>query len=89
MTDHISWTHLKSDNRIIEIYGEKEGKFQLLDTYIEQKEDQMNEEITNPGTEADTAAPAKKLTDAELEAILAGKPAFVAEDDKAEEVTVH
>lgn len=53
----------------------------------------MNEEITNPGTEADTAAPAKKLTDAELEAILAGKPSVaVAEGDADEEVkepTVH
>lgn len=50
----------------------------------------MNEEITNPGTEATATSPAAQLTDAELEAILAGKPAFVTEgDETADEATVH
>lgn len=43
----------------------------------------MNEEITNPGTEATATSPAAQLTDAELEAILAGKPAYFVEGEEA------
>lgn len=49
----------------------------------------MNEEITNPGTEADTAA-AAPLTDAEVAAILASKPVFAVEaDEVTTDETVH
>lgn len=49
----------------------------------------MNEEITNTVTEAQPAAPATQLTDAEIEAILASKPIFVTEGDAVEGETIH
>lgn len=62
----------------------------FLELLNQPKGNTMNEEITNPGTEATATSPAAQLTDAELEAILAGKPAFVTEgDETADEATVH